>query len=308
LREPHRITSLVLINIRKGLVVILILIAINVIIALLEPTHFYLTLTHNITRSVFIIAMGVIAIQVIYTIEEVIYQQISGSRKETKRAKALYTKARILRNITTVLIILITIGALLMSFNSVRNLGVSILASAGFLTAIIGFAAQKPLGSFFSGLQIAITQPIKIGDLVFVQGQSGIIEELTFTYVAIKLGDKRRLIVPIHTFIETPFENWSRESDGLQNSIYLNVDYAIPITPLREHLTKILQSSTYWDGATNLLYISNLGEYSVQIRIQVSAAYPANLWNLMTEVREKMLAFLQENYADKLPRLSEQKT
>lgn len=301
LYEEHRISSIILTTFRKAFAIALFFIAINVTVALLSPTQSYLTLIENITRSLFIIAMGLLATQVINMIEAIIYQRLVFDHTKNYRAQVIQTKTRILKNIAIVLIALLTLGILLMSFHSVRNLGVSVLASAGFLTAIIGLAAQKPLSSIFSGLQIALSQIIKIGDYVVVEGQSGIIEELTLSYVVIKLGDRRRLVVPISTFVDNPFENWSRENNGIQNSVYLNVDYRVPTAEVRRHLNEILNKSKYWNGITNVLCISNLNEKSVQIRIQVSAANSSDLYYLMNEIREKMLLFLQKNYSENLP-------
>jgi len=207
---------------------------INIIITIAGPSKFYLLLANNVLDILIICSVGWIAIQIFYTFEAILYQHMmSLSRHEHIRAKALYTKMHIIRNITTVVIVIITIAAVLMSFSSVRNIGISLLASAGFLTAIIGLSAQKTLFSLFSGLQIALSQEIKIGDIVVIENASGIIEEITFTYVTLKLGDRRRLVVPIHYFVDKPFENWSREVDGLRSSFFLYVDYLLPIEPLR---------------------------------------------------------------------------
>lgn len=304
LAEKHAVPALILSSIRKALRIIFILIAINVLILLVGPTKFYLILAKNIINTIIIGSIGWIAVQILYTCEAVLYQyMMSLSRQEHLRVKALYTKMHIIRNITTFVIIVITIAAILMSFSSVRNIGISLLASAGFLTAIIGLAAQKTLFALFSGLQIALAQSIKIGDIVVIENVSGIIEEITFTYVTLKLGDKRRLVVPINYFIEKPFENWSREPDSIRDGVRLFVDYMLPITPLREELKKILENSIYWDKRACQLQIANLTERCVEIRIQISAANADDLSELRSEVREKMLEFIRENYPDQFPKL-----
>lgn len=302
LLENHRIASLILNSIRKGLRIIVFLIAINITINFIDPTKLYLSLANDVIKTIIIASIGWVAIQILYTFEAMIYQQTRAiSRKDAKRVKGLYTKIHILRNIATVVIVLLTIATILMSFKSVHNLGVSLLASAGFLTAIIGLAAQKPLFSLFSGLQIALSQSIQIGDIVVIENESGMIEEITFTYVVLKLGDSRRMIVPLHYFIDKPFENWSHNPDSLQSSIRFNVDYLMPIPPLREHLTKILTHSKHWDGLSNKLNVSALTERSVELRIQISAASSDELSDLRAEVREKMLEFIRDNYRDYFP-------
>lgn len=298
----HRVASLILTSLRKGLRIIFILAAINIIITLMGPTKFYLILANNIINTIIIGSIGWIAIQVLYTFEAVIYQQMIGvSNKDHKRAKALYTKTHIIRNIATVMIALLTIAAILMSFSSVRSIGISLLASAGFLTAIIGLAGQKALFSLFSGLQIALSQPIKIGDIVLIENDSGIIEEITFTHVTLKLGDSRRMIVPINSFIDKSFENWSHDPDSLRSSFLIYVDYMMPINPLRSHLEAILADSKLWDGKACTLQVARLAEHSVELRIQVSAENADDLSDLRAEVREKILEFMRENYPSCFP-------
>lgn len=300
--DDHKVASLIVSTLRKGLRIIFALVAVNIIITVIGPTKLYLVFANNIINTIIICAIGWIAIQVFYTFEAVIYQHMLTLQNEQHiRAKALYTKMHIIRNITTVVIVIITIAAVLMSFSSVRNIGISLLASAGFLTAIVGLSAQKTLFSLFSGLQIALAQPIKIGDIVVVEKESGLIEEITFTYVTLKLGDRRRLVVPISYFIEKPFENWSRDYDSLRSSFYMHVDYTMPIDPLRTELENILRGSQFWDGKAMKLQVSNLTERSVELRIQVSAANADNLSDLRAEVREKILGFIHKNYPDHFP-------
>lgn len=304
LAEKHAVASLILSSVRKGLRIIFILIAINVILILFSFSQFYLFLANNIINTIIIASIGWIGIQILYTAEAVVYQHMmSLARKDNMRVKALYTKMHIIRNITTVLIVIITMAAILMSFSSVRNIGISLLASAGFLTAIVGLSAQKALFSLFSGLQIALSQPVKIGDIVVIENTSGIVEEITFTYVTLKLGDRRRLVVPINYFIDKPFENWSREGDSLRSSLHFFVDYMLPIAPLRAELDRILKQSSYWDGLASKLQVSNLTERSVELRIQVSAANADDISDLRAEVREKFLEFIREKYPDHFPKV-----
>lgn len=302
--EAHKVTAIILSSLRKGLRIIYILAVINIIIINLGPTRFYLVLANNIINVIIIGSIGWIAIQILYTYEAVVYQHMMKlSSHEHLRAKALYTRTHIIRNIATFVIIIVTIAAVLMSFSSVRNIGISLLASAGFLTAIVGLSAQKTLVALFSGLQIALSHAIKIGDIVVIDNISGIVEEITFTYVTLKLGDRRRLVVPINYFIERPFENWSREGDSLRSSLLFYIDYMLPIEPLREELDRILKSSHYWDKRASKLQVSNLTERSVEIRVQVSASNADNLSDLRAEVREKLLAYIRQNHADHFPKV-----
>jgi len=304
LEHAHKVGSLILTSIRKSSRVIFILIALNIIIIIAGPSKSYLLFANSFINTILIASIGWVALQVLYTVEAVLYQYMRDlNHEEHVRIKALYTKMLILRNIMTVLIVVITIAAILMSFSSVRNIGISLLASAGFLTAIIGLAGQRTLFSLFSGIQIAISQPIKIGDIVVIDKESGEIEAITFTYVILKLGDRRRLVVPINYFTEKTFENWSRDAHSLRSSLHLFVDYMMPLEPLRAELDQILKNSAYWDGRASKLQVADLTERCIDVRIQVSAANADDLSDLRAEVREKILTFMRENYPAYFPRV-----
>jgi len=300
--EKHRVASLILTSVRKSLRILFTLAILNIIITLIGPSKYYLIIANKVINTIIIGSIGWIAIQILYTIEAVIYEQMIGlTKKDDSRAKALYTKTHIIRNIATVVIILITIAGVLMTFSSVRNIGVSLLASAGLLTAIVGIAAQKALFSLFSGLQIALSQPIKIGDIVVIENEAGMIEEITFTYVALKLGDRRRMIVPINYFIDKHYVNWSHDPEGLRSSIVFHVDYLMPIQPLREHLDSTLSASPYWDRKAGKIQVANLTDHTVELRVQVSASNADDLSDLRAEVREKILEFIRDNYPHCFP-------
>lgn len=304
LGDKHKVASMILTSARKGLRILFALITIDIFINILGPNKKYLLMAEDIIHVIIIGAVGWLTIQIIYTIEAVLCEYMKSSDIEDQtRAKNLYTKLHIIKNIATVVIVIVTLATILMSFNSVRSIGISLLASAGFLTAIVGLSAQKTLFSLFSGLQIALTQPIRIGDIVSIDKESGIIEQINFTYVILKLGDKRRMIVPINHFIDKPFENWSHEANSLRSSLHFNVDFMMPIEPLREHLERLLKESTYWDGAAHKLQVANMNNHSVDIRIQVSASNADDLSDLRAEIREKMLAFMQTNYPAFFPQV-----
>ena len=302
--EKNAVTSLVLSIVRKGLRVIFLLVVINIIIAMLGPVHIYLVFANNLINTVIIASIGWIVIQILYTSEAVLHQRLLKiPREDHIRVKALYTKIHILRNVATVIIIIITIATILMSYSSVRSIGISLLASAGFLTAIIGLSAQRTLVSLFAGVQIALAHPIKIGDMVVIEKESGVVEEITLSYVVLKLGDRRRLMIPIHFFIEKPFENWSHEGHSMRTSFHMHVDYLMPIEPLRTELNRILMNSTFWDKVARKLQVSNIDERSVELRIQISAANADDLSDLRAEVKEKMLEFMRMNYPAYFPNL-----
>lgn len=280
----------------------ILLLSLNFLVNAANPNQFYISLIKSILNIGIIAAIGWIAITIVSVIEKVIFRYSSSMTRDLNRIKTLQTKTRILSSIASVVIGVIAFAAILMSFDSVRSVGISILASAGFLTAIAGLAASKTLFSLFSGIQIVLSQTISIGDTVVIEKEQGTVEEIAFTYVIIKLGDNRHLTVPISYFVEKPFENLSRDKSGLRASVYLYVDYMMPIEPLRDQLNLILQRSNLWDGVASKLQVSDLTDRVAQLKIQISASNADNLSDLRIEVREKILAFIQEKYPQYLPK------
>ena len=189
-----------------------------------------------------------------------------------------------------------------MTFDSIKQVGLSIFASAGLAGVILGLAAQKMLGTVLAGFQIAVTQPIRLEDVVIVEGEWGWIEEITLTYVVVRIWDKRRLVVPTTYFIEKPFQNWTRVSADILGTVYIYTDYTVPFEALRTELTKILKSDKNWDGNVNVLQVTNSTEKTVEIRALMSAADSPTAWNLRVNVREKLIEYLQDKYPKSLPK------
>ncbi len=301
LNERNSVAALIAVNVRKSFQIIFILVTLDIIIIQIGPVRGYLILADHLLSTLIIASIGWITIQILSTVEAIVYQKmIRLEQKHYLYTKGFYTKVHIIKNIATVIIIFITVAAILMSFNSVRSIGISLLASAGFITAIVGLAAQKPLSALFSGLQIAVAQPIKIGDMVSVDKKSGTIEEITFTYVRLKLNNDRRLLVPITYFIENVFENWSHSS-SFSDSILLYVHYTTPIEPIRTELDRILKSSSLWDGKIGRLQVSSLTAQTIELSLVVSATQTTQLSDLCAEIREKILEFIREHYRHALP-------
>jgi small-conductance mechanosensitive channel len=217
-------------------------------------------------------------------------------------ARKHVTQVRILKRAVETLVIVIATGFALMTFDSVRQYGVSLFASAGVAGLVAGLAARPLLSSLIAGVQIAMTQPIRIDDAVVVEGEWGWVEEITSTYVVIKLWDWRRLIVPLSYFIEKPFQNWTREGAAIIGSVLLYVDYSVPVERVREKLTEIVKASKLWDGRVVNLQVSDAKDHVIELRALVSARTSPIVWDLRCEVREKLIAFLRENYPHALPR------
>jgi hypothetical protein len=192
----------------------------------------------------------------------------------------------LLKKVCVTVIAVFTFASMLMVFDSVRQFGASILASAGFAGIVVGFAAQRSIATLLAGVQIALTQPIRVDDVVIVEGKWGRIEDITLTYVVICVWDLRRLVVPITFFIEQPFQNWTRTSAELLSSVLLHVDYTVPIDALRAELTNILGASPHWDGKVNVLQVTDAKEHTLEMRALASAANASLSWDLRCEVRK----------------------
>ena len=217
-------------------------------------------------------------------------------------ARKHVTQVRVMRRVMTTLVLIITVAAALMTFDSVRQYGVSLIASAGAAGIVVGLALRPLLTNLFAGIQLAITQPIRIGDAVIVENEWGWIEEITGTYVVIKIWDWRRLVVPLSYFLEKPFQNWTRQSTDLIGTVLLWVDYTVPVAPIRQRLEEIARESKLWDKQVVNLQVVDSNERAVQLRALVSARTSPEAWDLRCEVREKLIVFLQERYPGALPK------
>ena len=236
-------------------------------------------------------------------VEHLVLQRYRIDVADNLRARAVYTQVTVLRKIAVTVIVIFTAASMLMVFESVRQFGTSILASAGIAGIIIGLAAQRSIATLLAGLQIAITQPIRVDDVVIVEDEWGRIEDITLTYVTVKIWDERRLVVPITYFLEQPFQNWTRTSAELLATVFLHVDYRAPLDAIREELTRILRESPYWDRRVNVLQVTEAREHTLEIRALASAGDASLAWDLRCEVREKLVAFLQRHHPESLPRL-----
>lgn len=255
----------------------------------------------NVLLVAFIVLTGW-AVSMVASIATDIYtSRFSVDVADNLLARKHLTQIRILKRAANTLIVVVTTGAVLMSFEAVRQYGVSLFASAGVAGIVVGFASRPVLANLIAGIQIAVTQPIRMDDAVIVEGEWGNIEEIASTYVVIRLWDWRRLVVPISYFIEHPFQNWTREKASLIGSIYLYVDHTVPVDRVRQKLTEIAKASKLWDGQVVNLQVSDVKEQTIELRALVSASNSGRAWDLRCEVREALVKFLQEEHPDALP-------
>jgi small-conductance mechanosensitive channel len=239
----------------------------------------------------------------VQVVEDVIVHGAKVSDDDNLHARALRTQVRAFRNIAGFIVVVVTLGFVLMSFKPVRELGAGLLASAGVAGIVIGFAAQRSLATVLAGIQIAISQPIRVDDVVIVEGEWGRIEEITLTYVVVRIWDLRRLIVPINYFIEKPFQNWTRVSADILGTVTLHLDYTVPVEELRKELERLLNASEKWDKKVWGLQVTDATERTMTVRALMSAKDAGRAWDLRCEVREKLIAFVRHRYPEALPRL-----
>lgn len=259
-------------------------------------------LRHLISVGV-IVSVTWLLIRATKGLEDVLLERFPMEERDNLRARKFHTQLQILRKTVVFILVLLALAAVLMTFEKVRQLGTAILASAGIVGLILGFATQKTIGTLLAGLQIAITQPIRVDDVVIVENEWGRIEEITLTYVVVRIWDLRRLVVPITYFLDKPFQNWTRVSADLLGTVFIYADYTLPVQSLREELHSILRASNLWDGRVWGLQVTGATERAVELRALMSASDASSAWDLRCDVREKLLAFLQKNYPESLPRL-----
>jgi small-conductance mechanosensitive channel len=217
-------------------------------------------------------------------------------------ARKHITQVRVLMRVLDTVIVLLTFGFALMTFDAVRQYGVSLFASAGVAGVVFGLAAQPVLSNLIAGVQLAVTQPIRIEDAVTVQNEYGWIEEITATYVVIRLWDLRRLIVPLNYFIQQPFYNWTRQAAANMGTVLLHLDYTAPIDRIRDKATELIAQSKQWTGKLVNVQVTNTSPQGIEVRVLLTAQTAANTSDLCAEVREKLIGFLLREHPEALPR------
>jgi small-conductance mechanosensitive channel len=234
--------------------------------------------------------------------EDVVTAKYRVDVDDNLAARRIQTQVQVLRRIAVVVVTIVTLSIMLMTFPEVRQIGASVLASAGLAGLVFGMAMRPTLASLVAGIQIALTQPIRIEDAVIVEGEWGWIEEITTTYVVIRIWDLRRLVVPLSYFVEKPFQNWTRKSAELLASVMLYTDYSVPVEALRQELRRILESTDKWEGKVCVLQVTDASEHTLELRALMDARNGGTAWDLRCLVREKLIEFLQRDYPESLPR------
>lgn len=249
-----------------------------------------------------IAAVTWLLIRALSIIDDVVVARHHLDTADNLQARRLLTQTKVLSRTGMIIVGVVGFGIILMTFHGVREFGVSLLASAGLAGIVVGFAARPTLSNLIAGIQLALTQPIRLDDVVIVEGEWGRIEEITATYVIVRIWDQRRLVVPLEYFINNPFQNWTRTTADILGTIYLYADYTVPVAEVREELERIVQASEKWDGKVVGLVVTDAKERVMELRALVSAANSGNAWDLRCYVREKLVDYLQREHPGCLPR------
>jgi small-conductance mechanosensitive channel len=244
-----------------------------------------------------------LAVRLISTVAEAVALLYPVNVADNLLARRIHTQTQVFARTLASAVALVGIACALLTFPNVRGIGASLLASAGIAGLVVGIAARPIVGNLLAGLQLALTQPIRIDDVVVVEGEWGRIEDIGSAYVTIGLWDERRLVVPLQYFVEKPFQNWTRTSSRIVGSVFLWADYGMPVDPLRAELRRICEAAADWDKRVCLLQVTDSSERAMQLRALVSAADSSRAWDLRCLVRERLIDFIRREYPQFLPRL-----
>lgn len=278
------------------------LIMVNASLPMMRMSKSSLAVLDKIVEIGLVLAFATVIIYVIKILESVVFHIYDISQSNNLKARRIRTQMQFIRQLLVSMIVVLTIAAILLSFENMRKLGAGLLGGVAIGATILGFAAQQSLGNLLAGFQIAFTQPIRIDDVLVVEGEWGRVEEITLTYVVLRIWDQRRLILPISYFIQKPFQNWTRNSSDILGTAFFYLDYSVPVDKVREELTRLLQSSPLWDKKVNVLQVTDTKERSIEVRALMSARNSGEAFDLRCYVRENLIKFIENNYPESLPR------
>lgn len=250
----------------------------------------------------FVAFAAVVIIRIIRIAEDYVNHRFDYNIPDNLKARKIRTQLQFIRKLLVTVIAIIAIAVILLSFENMQKIGAGLLTGVGLGGIVVGFAAQKSLGNLLAGFQIAFTQPIRIDDVLVVEGEWGRIEEITLTYVVVNIWDKRRLILPIQYFIDKPFQNWTRTSAEILASVFIHTDFSVPVSAIRTELTRLLKANERWDQKVNVVHVTNAKEQSMEIRALMSCRNSGDAWELQCYVREKLIEFVHQQYPRSLSR------
>ncbi|GAB2779667.1 small-conductance mechanosensitive channel [Hymenobacter luteus] len=241
-------------------------------------------------------------VKTVDVVEDLVQHHYRLTDDDNLRVRKLFTQLQFVKKLAVTLIIFVATALVLMSFATVRKIGTGLLTSAGIASVIVGFAAQRSISNLLAGFQIAFTQPIRLDDVLVVEGEWGRVEEITFTYVVLRIWDERRLVLPLNYFIEKPFQNWTRTTSQLLGTVFLYTDYTIPVEAVRTELQRLVEENPLWDGRVCVLQVTDSKERTLELRCLVSASNSSRAFDLRCAVREQLVLFIQQHYPESLPK------
>ncbi|MDQ1706611.1 MAG: hypothetical protein QOF18_2977, partial [Frankiaceae bacterium] len=246
-----------------------------------------------------------LVVQIVYAMTDVALHRLGRAlgTPDNRRARRARTQLLVIRRVVAVIAVLVAAGAILLTFNNVRALGAGMLASAGIVGAIAGVAARPTLGNLVAGMQIAFSDMLRMDDVVVVEGEWGRIDDITLTYVVVKTWDERRLIVPTSYFVDNAFQNWTHDEARVIGTVFMTLDFAVPVEEVRAETQRILEESELWDRREWRVQVTEVTSQGVEVRIVMSAPNAPTAWDLRCDVREQLLAFVRTRYPEALPRV-----
>lgn len=301
--EDYSLFKSILTHLNKPLNYFVPLLTLNVLLPFLMFEVGYIGYFKKLLEILLIISFSNVLMNTIKIFEDYVYHAYDFKKADNLEERKIQTQLRFIRKLIGAFIIIITVAVVLLTFDNVRKIGAGLLTGVGIGGIIIGFAAQKSLGNLLAGFQIAFTQPIRIDDVLVVEGEWGRVEDITLTYVVLNIWDQRRLILPITYFIEKPFQNWTRTTAELLGTVILYVDYTCPVESIRNELNRLLPETDLWDKRLGILQVSDAKETTMELKVIVSAADSGKITDLRAYLREKLLQFIQQNHAGALPRI-----
>jgi small-conductance mechanosensitive channel len=262
-----------------------------------------LVIYNKVIEISLIVSFAYILVSLVEVFQDFVISTYVLQKEDNLKERKIRTQLQFLRKMFMGLIVLLTIAAVLFSFDGMRRIGAGLLTGVGVSGIIIGFAAQKSLSNLLAGFQIAFTQPLRIDDVLVVEGEWGKVEEITLTYVVLHIWDQRRLILPINYFIEKPFQNWTRLSAEIIGTVFIYADYSLPINELRNEFDRLLTKHPLWDKRVKVVQVTDSKENVVEIRALMSAENSSNAFDLRCDIREGLIYFIQKNYPQSLPKV-----
>jgi small-conductance mechanosensitive channel len=249
----------------------------------------------------FLIVATWLIVQLLKIGELLLVREYDTTQDVNLSQRKFVTQVRFVRRIFAVGVIVISGALLLVSFQGSRKVGLSVLTSAGVVSVVIGFAAQKTLANLLAGIQIAFNQQIRLDDAVVVEKEWGRIEEINLTSVIVRLWDRRRLILPITYFVETPFENWTRSDASITGAVFLYLDYTVPVDKVREKARELAEADPLWNKQVFAVQVTDTQPTCIVVRVLVSAPDAPSAFDLRCHMREQLIAFIRDEYPQALP-------